>query len=392
MGVADVLTTLIRRRGPLPVSTVLDVALYNSQVGFYETGGLAGRRQGDFLTSPEVGGLFGAVVARALDGLWQQMGEPDPYLVVEAGAGSGTLARAVLAADPACARALRYVLVERSAALRRRHGAYLPLEDPALVMPPVDPESGRPLAEAPPGPICASLVDLPRVSGVPAVVLANELLDNLPFDVAERGSHGWSEVRVGLGDSLSLDDVAATADHPGLTEVPVPLDEARAAELDRLAPDAPEGGRVPLQRAASNWLRSALAVAGPVGRVVVFDYAATTAELAHRPQVSWLRTYRGHSRGGGYLDNLGGQDVTCEVAIDQLAAVTAPVRDSSQSAWLEAWGIGELVAEAKETWAARAHLGDLAALAARSHINEARALLDPEGLGAFRVLEWAGSA
>jgi SAM-dependent MidA family methyltransferase len=397
VSVNEILTERILRQGPLSFSEVLEVALYHPEAGFYETGGAAGRRQADFLTSPEVGGLFGAVLARALDGWWREMGEPDPYLVVEAGAGVGTLARTLLAADPACADALRYVLVERSAALRRSHGAHLPLEDPALVLPPVDPDSGRALADAPAGPICVSLAELPRVSGIPAVVVANELLDNLGFDLAERRPSGWSEVRIGCTREQGgwRGEAEAGPRQTAFDEVLVPLDETRNAELDRLAPDAPEGGRVPLQEAAAEWLRSALKVAGPgeAGRVVVFDYAATTADLARRPQASWLRTYRGHGRGGAYLDHLGQQDVTCELAVDQLAGVKAPVADSSQSAWLAQWGIAELVAAADETWVARAHVGDLVALAARSRMNEARALLDPQGLGAFRVLEWnAGRA
>ena len=48
------------------------------------TGGSAGRA-GDFLTSPEVGPLFGAVLARALDAWWEELGEPAPFTVVEAG-------------------------------------------------------------------------------------------------------------------------------------------------------------------------------------------------------------------------------------------------------------------------------------------------------------------
>jgi SAM-dependent MidA family methyltransferase len=372
---ADLIAERVARRGPLPLSEVLEVALYEPGVGFYETGGAAGRRQGDFVTSPEVGPLFGAVVARALDAWWRDLGEPDPYLVVEAGAGRGALARAVLEAGPACARALRYVLVERSATLRRRHAERkLPLVHPSLVLPPLDADTERPVPEAAPGPLCTSLAELPRLPGTSSVVLANELLDNLPFDLAERGPDGWLEVRVGRGATR---------------EVTVPLDELRAALLDRLAPDAAVGGRAPLQRAATDWLRSALATAGRRGRVVVLDYASTTAELTRRPPAGWLRTYRGHARGSGFLDDLGRQDVTCEVATDQLAAVHAPAAVRRQHEWLRAWGIDDLVAEGARVWAERAQVGDLAAVRARSRGSEAAALVDPEGLGGFHVLEWS---
>ena len=383
MRVTERIAAEIRRHGPLPLERVLEVALYDAAAGFYQTGGRSGGRQGDFLTSPEVGPLFGAVVGRALDGWWRAMGSPDPFVVVDAGAGPGSLCRAVLASDPDCAPALRYVLVERSAAQRRLHAQSLRLEDPALAFAPVDPDTEAPVPEAVRGPICVSLAELPRVKG-PAVVLANELLDNLPFGLAERGSGEWWEVRVDLGEGRGPAPPAA------FVQVLVPLDCERARMLDRLVPDAAEGVRVPVQDAARTWLRDALAVVGARGRVMAIDYAATTAELAGRPQDQWVRTYRGHRHGAGLLEALGQQDVTCEVAIDQLATVKRPALDRSQSDWLRAWGIEGLVAEGRTRWSERAHVGDLAALTARSRVNDAATLLDPAGLGGFRVLEWTG--
>ncbi|MGH9112456.1 MAG: hypothetical protein ACRDZN_09220, partial [Acidimicrobiales bacterium] len=99
-------------------------------------------------------------------------------------------------------------------------------------------------------------------------------------------------------------------------------------------------------------------------------------------------TYRGHSRGADMLADLGTQDVTCEVAIDQLATVRAPSADRTQAEWLRGRGIAELADEARRTWDERAHLGDLEAVKARSRVTEAEALVDPAGLGRFRVLEW----
>jgi SAM-dependent MidA family methyltransferase len=378
--VAAAVAADIRRHGPLPLEQVLERALYDHSGGFYESGGRAGRK-GDFLTSPEVGPLFGAVIARALDAWWAAMGSPDPFVVVEAGAGPGTLARTILAAAPACSPALRYVLVERSAAQRRLHAGGLPLEDPALAFAPVDPDTETPVPEAPRGPICVSLSSLPRVPG-PAVVLANELLDNLPFGLAEFRSGVWHEVRV----DLSAPAVGFGVER--LVERLVPLAPDRAAVLDRLVPFAPSGARVPLQSAASAWLREALDVATPRGRVVVIDYATPTAELAQRPQSEWLRTYANHRRGDAPLTDLGAQDVTCEVAVDQLALVRPPTSDMSQADWLRQRGIDDLVAEAREAWIAHAHAPDLAAIAARSRVTEADALLDPDGLGRFRVMEW----
>jgi SAM-dependent MidA family methyltransferase len=268
------------------------------------------------------------VVARAV---------ADAPVVVEAGAGRGALAAAVRAAGFAG----RYVCVERSAALRAAAA------DVEVV------------AELPSGPL-------------DGVVLANELLDNVPFALLERGPDGWLEVRVG----------------PGPAEVLAPAAADDGALAERLAPEASVGGRVPLQRGAATWLASALSVLRR-GRVIVVDYADTTASLASRPWLDWVRTYRAHGRGGHPLEAPGTQDVTCEVAVDQLAAlVRPPDRDTSQADWLRAHGLDDLVAEARATWHERAALGDLEALKARSRVGEADALTDPTGLGAFRVLEW----
>jgi SAM-dependent MidA family methyltransferase len=144
---------------------------------------------------------------------------------------------------------------------------------------------------------------------------------------------------------------------------------------------------VPRQAQAQDWLRSVLALVR-AGRVVVIDYADTTESMAQRPWHEWLRTYRGHERGVAPLDDLGMQDITCEVAIDQLAAVRALSANRGQAEFLRAHGIDALVDEGRRVWQERAHLGDLAALRARSRVREAEALCDPDGLGGFRVLEW----
>lgn len=315
------------------------------------------------------------MLARALDAWWNGLGRPDPFVVVEAGAGTGALCRAILDAHPACERALHYVLVERSERQRAEQARLLPLEPARQVLGPAvaaDPEeAAHPVAGT--GPVVTALDELPAGS-VTGVVVANELLDNLPFRLLARRSDGWDEVRVGLDGSR-------------LVEVPVPAEPGVALAADRLAPGAPAGGRIPLQEAAARWLREALALCRR-GRVVVFDYAGTTADMATRPQPEWLRTYRDHRRGGHPLEAPGDQDITCEVAVDQLAAVRPLAADRTQAAFLRDFGIDELAAAARAGWRARAHVGDLQALRHLSRVHEASALTDPAGLGGFRALEW----
>ncbi|MEJ7844700.1 MAG: SAM-dependent methyltransferase [Acidimicrobiales bacterium] len=362
----------IERLGPRPWSELVAAA---NDAFYDETGGGAGRGGGDFVTSPEVGPLFGAVVAQTVDDWWQATGSPDVAVVVEAGAGPGTLARSVLAARPACAPALRWVLVERSPGQRARHGRYLSLEEPAVALPP-DPadDSAVPApTPAPDGPIVVSLAALPRLAR-PCLVLANELLDDLPFDLWEARAGRWGEVRIGLAGA-ALEEILVATEPP--TWLP-PAD------------DLPDGARVPVQAAAGAWLRDALALARPEqgGRVVALDYCSTTPELARRPWPDWVRTYAAHGRAGHPLVEVGTANITCEVAIDQLGRVRTPDADVAQCDWLGAHGLAALVAEAEAVDPARVVAGELAAIRLRSRLTEAAALTDPAGLGAFRVLQW----
>jgi SAM-dependent MidA family methyltransferase len=310
------------------------------------------------------------VLARALDTWWGELDRPDPFVVVEAGAGRGVLARAVLDAEPACAPALRYVLVEASEALREQQAGVVPLEPPHWALGPAEQGEDEVQSVVGVGPLVTSLAELPAQPFV-GVVLANELLDNMPPLLLERTAEEWAEVRVTYEDGRFV-------------ELLVPAVAELAEEAERLVPDAPAGARVPLQHAARDWLRRAVA-AVERGRVVVIDYADTTPSMACRPWVEWLRTYRAHGRGSPPLEHPGSQDITCEVAVDQLRP---PAADRTQAEFLRSHGIDELAAEARARWEERAHVGDLEAVRWRSRASEADALTDPAGLGAFRVLEW----
>ena len=250
----------------------MEQALYGPD-GFYTRGGLAGRR-GDFLTAPEVGPLFGAVLARFLDAEWQRLGRASPFTVVDVGAGPGTLARSIVAAAPACRAALRYIAVEVADVQRRSH--------PAGV---------------------ESRADLPTESIV-GVVIANELLDNLPFRLAVFDG-AWREAYVSSAADGALTEVLSAPFDP------VP---------DVLPATPPLGARAPLIDAARSWLDGARRLVRS-GSVIAFDYTVdTTSELALRQWREWLRTYRRHERGGHYLAAPGEQDVTTDVPLDQLPA------------------------------------------------------------------------
>ncbi len=417
----------MHRDGPLPFSTVMREALYGAE-GFYTTGGGAGRRR-DFVTSPEVGSLFGAVISNALDGWWVACGSPDPFIVAECGAGPGTLAVSILAAKPQCAPALRYLMIDSSPAMRDiARARKLPLVESWEVLAGFsesahdDDEEIEGFDDRVPsprqGPLVASLSALPTSSV--HIVLANELLDNIPFDIAVRTADGWAEVRVGLAITDSADSVGVAAIGSGaqseeitsglsvaavgsvqvaiidsvaelgvgvkgeFVEYLIPATDEMTEFLDPFGGSVPVGSEIPVAREAAQWVREAVACLVDGGRVVCIDYAASTEELASRPDRGWLRTYRRQTSAGDPLQWLGSTDITADVPFDQLPMALI----CTQSEFLKAHGIDTLVESAQSYWDAHGSSGDLAALKARSWISEAQTLTEPNGLGSFLVLEW----
>jgi SAM-dependent MidA family methyltransferase len=326
--------------GAIPFSEYMELALYG-QGGFYTTGGRAGRRGGDFLTSPEVGPLFGTVIARALDAWWKELGSPSRFDVVECGAGPGTLARSILAAQPECLSAMHYVAVEISASQRALH-----------------PQGVESRETMPDGPITG-------------VILANELLDNLPFRLfVFDGS--WMEAFVSQASGSQFVEVLRTPD-----VVPSCLPQT-----------APLGSRAPIQDATASWVRDCLSKIGH-GRLLMFDYcSASTEEIAVTPWREWLRTYRDQGRGTHYLTDPGSQDITTQVMIDQLPAGFASL---TQADFLKQWGIDELVNEGTTYWENIKHAPDVAAMKMRSRSTEAVSLTSSLALGLFGTVIWTVS-
>lgn len=307
-----------------PFSDYMERCLYDPEQGFYSSGrGIAGGRKGDFITSPEVGPLFGAVLAQAITTWWSEAGEPDHFPVVDLGTGPGGLLRALEVAAPPCASAWTLTGVDRT-----------------------------PATEA-----FDSDTDLGG-----AIVIANELLDNVPFDIGMRSD--------GVDHRLMV-----TGQPPAHTTSWQPVDKP-------LTLDLPDNVAFPMLDGAHQ-LMAQLIASGP-RRIVAFDYGdASTVALAER--AGWMRTYREHQRGEDPFLEPGRWDITTDIAVDQLPT---PDHVQSQASFLETHGISQLVDEGRAYWEAHAASPNVAAMRMRSRVREAEALLETSGLGGFLCLEW----
>jgi SAM-dependent MidA family methyltransferase len=205
---------------------------------------------------------------------------------------------------------------------------------------------------------------------IQGVVLANELLDNLPFKLFVYDG-AWKEAFVALGDGGKFVEVLRQVD-----EIPEVLPKL-----------APLGSRAPIQVAASQWMLDASQKLSK-GKVLVFDYCSqSTSEIAVSPWREWLRTYKNHERGMHYLLEPGIQDITTQVMVDQLMVAVPELAVSKQSEWLQHWGIQDLADEGARYWEQHKSSPDRYAMKMRSRTNEVKIVSDIAGLGAFLVLE-----
>jgi SAM-dependent MidA family methyltransferase len=341
----DRLLDRIGRHGPIPFEEFMETALYDPEHGYFTSGSLRSAKEGDFLTSPEVSPLFGQMLARFVDRERHRIGDPQGFTVVDVGAGSGSLLRPLV---ESLARPVEAWAVEVSPAART-----------ALA----------------PTRAVGTLDELP--ASFPGVIIANELLDNLPVALAVWTSGGWRERWVGV-----VDDRLAFVEVPARPEV--------AEWADSFGLHVEEGGQVEVQLAAAGWLRSALSKL-EVGSVVVIDYGDTAQGLAARRPEGTLRTYRGHHLGPGPLEGPGETDITVDVNFTALEAAAheegASVDLIRQDDFLMALGLREELARLRQGELALAQAGKASErLRVRSGLTDGEALLHPRGLGDFRVL------
>jgi SAM-dependent MidA family methyltransferase len=355
----EVIAAEVAASGPIPFERFMQLALYG-ETGFFSSAQLRSEKAGDFLTSPEVSSMFGETLAAFVRSERARIGEP--FRLVEVAGGSGSLLRPLLAA----------IDVEDGAVGTGAVGTG-GVETWAVE---VSPAATVALGEVVgPGRVVRSLDSIE--GPLRGVILANELLDNLPMAIAQLTADGWRERWVGQGeDGLSFIDADPRPDV--------------VAWLERFAGPVDIGGWVEVQLEASEWVRSAVARLD-AGALLLIDYGDTTENLAPRRQDGTLRTYRAHHLGPHPLDEPGATDITADVNVTAIEAAAreagAEVEVWRQDDFLASLGLRDRIKALRHEELELARAGDeMARLRLRTLRTEAETLLHPRGLGDFRVV------
>ena len=320
----------------MTVTAFMDLALYDSELGYYARAARRSGRAGDFFTSVDVGALFGelleiqlaemAALLRAKPFGSPQGRQAPPFDLVEAGAGNGRLSADILRAaqrrDPAFYETIRLHMVDASAEARGAQAETLGDVGDRLV---------------------SSAASLPE--SFEGALLANELLDALPVHQVVMREDGLREVYVDSAtgsdtrltpvqevyvDSATGSDTRLTpVQNPTLTLREGPLSTPALAEyLDRLGVTLEPGWRVEINLRAVDWIRDA-ARRLRRGFIVLIDYGHDAHELYSPTHAAGtLTTYSAHRSVGpespattpSWLQRPGEQDITSHVDFTSVRA------------------------------------------------------------------------
>jgi len=316
----------IRQRGPIPFSRYMQVCLYDPCQGYYSRNAEQFGKAGDFYTSSDVHAVFGRLLARQFDEIWQALDRPAQIEILELGPGRGLFARDVLdwcnKKFPDFFAALTYTLQESSAALRTK--LQNTLENHVA--------SGKAVISAGSLEGRSADVDIHRSlpPDRPLIVFANEFFDALPVEIL--GAAG--KLHIGLENNR-------------LQEIWLPPAAEELEFLDRYGVQPAPGERIEVPMLAQDWMGQ---IAHPIGSgrlpviVIVIDYGYTRSEQLAGRYRGTLMAYRQHSASSDPYQVPGEQDLSAHVNFTALAgaceqAVMQVEKLLTQSQFL--MGIGE---------------------------------------------------
>jgi len=307
----------------MPFSRYMEICLYDPVAGYYSRNASQFGKAGDFYTSSDVHAVFGRLLARQFEEMWQALDRPAEIEILELGPGRGLFARDVLDWSrkkfPDFFAALKYTLQESSPALRAK--LQETLSDYVTSS-----KAGISMVETRLAPSAAVEVRLNSSNGTALIIFANEFLDAVPVEI------------LGTQGKLHL-----VVDGTHLREVWLPPTEEELAFLDRYSIHPEDNERIEVPLAAQAWVtQSAKAIQR--GFLVIVDYGYTRNEQLAGRHRGTLMAFRQHSASENPYEAPGEQDLTAHVNFTALFAKVEGAGMQTQKLLTQAqflMGIGE---------------------------------------------------
>lgn len=274
----------------LSFDAFLQTVLYTPHLGYYQRFTTTIGSQGDFTTAPMLSPLFSQVLAHRFSQTLSQFTSPT---LLELGAGTGHLALGLIQElNKLLSKPVHYLILEPSASLKKQQHDLLKqhLDQDQF-------SSVTWIDQLPAKPFCG-------------LILANEVIDAIPFKRFQYQSGQWQEMGVIFNTKQDKFDYQ-------------PMERSSISKQtidDYTAHCGPhsQGQWLEYRPQAVAWLNS-LCDSLDQGNIVLIDYGGERHELIH-PQrhQGTLRCYHQHQLNVNPFDHLGEQDITADVDFESL--------------------------------------------------------------------------
>ncbi|WP_035993165.1 class I SAM-dependent methyltransferase [Leptolyngbya sp. KIOST-1] len=353
-------------QGRIPFAEFMELALYHPQGGYYTTKDAILGFEGDFVTSAHLGHDFGELIATQFAEMWAHLERPNPFALVEMGAGQGLIAADVLSTlqnhFPGCFAALDFQIVEKSDQLRVAQERRL------------SPWAGK-----------VSWLTLEDIAddSITGCLFSNELVDALPVHQVVITESGLQEVYVTLTDGPDS-PVREVVDAPSTPRL---ADYFTFVGIDLADAQYAPGYRTEVHLAALGWMKTVAAKLHR-GYVLTIDYGYPASRYYSRARAQGtLQCYYQHAHHNDPYSHLGYQDITAHVNFTALERQgercgLETLGATQQGMFLMALGLGDRLTALGQIQASDPATVNLA-IQRRDRLHQ---LINPMGLGNFVVL------
>ena len=338
-------------RQALTFGQFMDLALYDSEFGYYTAGTRTVGPGGDFITAPEMGNLFGRTLASKL--AESLSGFDSPLKLYEFGAGSGKLAVQILhELNKLECRISEYAIIELSPVLRNAQQKTVCQIEKHLG------EKVKWYDHLPP-------------QGMKGIVIANEVLDAMPVELF------CMEKNELLQGFVVESDTGFALEFRNECEADF---EASFAALD--LPEVTQPYISELHCRAEAWLRT-IANHLDCGSILITDYGFPAHEYYHTERSQGtLICHRRHHVLYDPLSYIGCQDITAHINFSNLARIAV-------ESGMEVNGFTSFAAFLVDAGIECGELKNRSEMEKAQMLNEFIALVTPSEMGEiFKVIEF----
>ena len=340
----------------------MHLCLYDAEYGYYNYKNLKiGQEGADFFTSTSISSDFGELLAIQLQEFWQVLGKPESFFLLEMGAGEGTLALNILSFlskhHPDFISNLEYIIIEKSTVLKAKQKELLLNNLPSHIK------------------IKWSTLEDFADKSIVGCFFSNELVDALPVNLVT-----WQE--------QELKEIYLTNRNGNLKEVYDVLSTYKISNYFKhihinFSELYPENYRTEVNLQALDWLQTVTNKLKK-GFLLTIDYGYLADKYYHPQRFQGtLKCYYQHRHHDNPYVNLGRQDITSHVNFTALEKYgeffgLTKVAYTQQALFLMNLGLGDRLNELSDSKMSLAEM--------LSKRNQLHSLINPQGLGNFKIL------